>query len=85
MIISSEIFFIFFSNLAYFTHYIFFIKVPPNEWDLNSHNIHVVTGVLKLFFRELPEPLLTFPLYSKLIQAESKYYLAITPFQIGLH
>jgi hypothetical protein len=35
--------------------------------DLSEHHPNVVTNVLKLYFRELPEPLLTFKLYPQLI------------------
>ena len=32
-------------------------------------DVHAVTGVLKLYLRELPEPLLTFELYEEWINA----------------
>eukprot|EP01105_Mastigella_eilhardi_P006567 TRINITY_DN1809_c1_g2_i1.p2 TRINITY_DN1809_c1_g2~~TRINITY_DN1809_c1_g2_i1.p2 ORF type:complete len:574 (+),score=147.43 TRINITY_DN1809_c1_g2_i1:2072-3793(+) len=35
------------------------------EVSFEGMNCHVVAGVLKLFIRSLPEPLLTFPLYDK--------------------
>ncbi|PRP89238.1 hypothetical protein PROFUN_02112 [Planoprotostelium fungivorum] len=34
-------------------------------------NPHTVAGLMKLYFRNLPEPLLTFPLYSNFIGAQS--------------
>lgn len=34
-----------------------------------SADINVVSGALKLWFRELPEPLLTFHLYHQFIEA----------------
>ena len=34
-----------------------------------SHDINSVTSALKLFFRELPDPLLTHELYPELIEA----------------
>jgi hypothetical protein len=37
--------------------------------DLTGEDIHNVAGLLKLFFRELPEPLLTFELYESFIAA----------------
>jgi hypothetical protein len=36
------------------------------EW---SADINVVSGALKLWFRELPEPLLTYGLYHQFIEA----------------
>ena len=37
------------------------------EWE--SYSPHVFTAVLKSFFRELPEPLLTFDLYDEFLRA----------------
>ncbi|XP_052828160.1 unconventional myosin-IXAa isoform X12 [Octopus bimaculoides] len=37
--------------------------------DLDEYPIHVLTTTLKCFFRELPEPLLTYDLYDDFIQA----------------
>jgi len=37
---------------------------------LLPYSIHVVAGTLKLWFRELPEPLLTYELYDKFISAQ---------------
>jgi hypothetical protein len=43
---------------------------PP---DLSKErDPHTVTGLLKLFFRELPEPLMTFELYDKFIIAQQE-------------
>ncbi|WWC91012.1 uncharacterized protein L201_005952 [Kwoniella dendrophila CBS 6074] len=42
------------------------IDVLSDEW---SADINVVSGVLKLWFRELPEPLLTYGLYHSFIEA----------------
>jgi hypothetical protein len=40
--------------------------------DLNTVvNVHTVAGLLKVFFRELPEPLLTFELYDAFLAAIS--------------
>jgi len=42
------------------------------EVDLNSiEDIHTITGALKAYFRDLPDPLLTFDLYEQLIKAAS--------------
>ncbi|WVR08891.1 hypothetical protein IAU60_005950 [Kwoniella sp. DSM 27419] len=42
------------------------VDVLSDEW---SADINVVSGVLKLWFRELPEPLLTYGLYHSFIEA----------------
>jgi len=42
------------------------VNKPPN---LNNVNPHAAAGTLKMFFRELPEPLLTFDCYKLLINA----------------
>jgi len=41
------------------------------EVDLRSYDVHSLAGVLKLFLRELPVPLLTFENYNKLIEVSS--------------
>uniref|UniRef100_A0A147BEA1 Putative myosin class v heavy chain n=3 Tax=Ixodes ricinus TaxID=34613 RepID=A0A147BEA1_IXORI len=45
----------------------------PEGVDLDSYPIHVLTATLKAFFREMPEPLMTFELYDS--------YLLATNFQ----
>lgn len=47
--------------------------VMSDEW---SADINVVSGALKLWFRELPEPLLTYGLYHQFIEAarELRYH-----------
>ena len=37
---------------------------------MSNFCIHSICGVLKLWFRELPEPLLTFELYDTIIKLE---------------
>jgi len=39
------------------------------EIDWNVYPVHVLTSVLKSFFRELPEPLLTYELYDEFLRA----------------
>lgn len=39
--------------------------------DLDSTPVHVLTGVLKSFFREMPEPLMTFELYDDFLWAST--------------
>jgi DNA-binding protein Fis len=41
------------------------------ELSFNDVKPHDVTGLLKMFFREMPEPLLTFKLYEFYISAAS--------------
>ena len=41
-----------------------FYDLNSNEWD-----IHVITSALKLFFRELPEPLFPFDKFDQFLNA----------------
>ena len=45
-------------------------------YDLNDQvwDIHTITGALKLFFRELSEPLFTFKLLQQFLDTLSKYF-----------
>lgn len=45
------------------------VDILSEEW---SADINVVCGALKLWFRELPEPLLTYGLYNAFIEAARK-------------
>lgn len=47
-----------------------FIDFKKPMWN----DTHLLTGTLKLYFRELPEPLIPFKLFDKFIDAMSKYY-----------
>lgn len=40
--------------------------------DIKWEDIHVITGALKMFFRELPEPLFTFSHFNDFVNAISK-------------
>ena len=40
------------------------------EW---ASDINTITSTLKLWFRELPEPLLTYPLYAGFIEAGREF------------
>ena len=42
------------------------------------HDIHLVAVLLKLFLRELPEPLLTFDAYSHIMELKGLYNYNIT-------
>lgn len=51
-----------------------------NQVDQNNlsaldqeEDVHVLTGALKLFFRELKEPLIPYTAFSKAIKASSKF------------
>ena len=39
-----------------------------NSLDFNDYPIHVITSATKTFFRDLPEPLLTYDLYDEFIR-----------------
>ncbi|KAJ0060075.1 hypothetical protein NL108_002880, partial [Boleophthalmus pectinirostris] len=44
------------------------LDLEDGQWE----DVHVITGALKLFFRELPEPLFPFSHFNKFIEAISK-------------
>lgn len=44
-----------------------------DEYKLDSFDVPVLTGALKLFFRELKEPLFPFQLYNVLSDIISEY------------
>ncbi|XP_063808441.1 rho GTPase-activating protein 9 isoform X2 [Pseudophryne corroboree] len=41
------------------------LDLDSSEWE----DIHVITGALKMFFRELPEPLIPFSMFDELVSA----------------
>ena len=51
-----------------------FDQCPPEARDLTPYSIHAIAGVLKLFFRELTEPLLSFALYDTFLQIDRKFF-----------
>uniref|UniRef100_A0A4W5KRN2 Rho-GAP domain-containing protein n=1 Tax=Hucho hucho TaxID=62062 RepID=A0A4W5KRN2_9TELE len=55
-------------NAHLFTFCMRELDLEDGQWE----DIHVITGALKLFFRELPEPLFPFSHFSHFIQAISK-------------
>ncbi|XP_064626065.1 rho GTPase-activating protein 45-like isoform X2 [Lineus longissimus] len=44
-------------------------EIEGDKVDLTEHHPNVIANVLKLYLRQLPEPLLTFPLYSEFVRA----------------
>ena len=46
-----------------------FLLSDQENIDFNEYHVHVLTSVMKTFFRELPEPLLTYDLYDDFIRA----------------
>jgi hypothetical protein len=42
--------------------------------EFESNDIHIATGLLKMFFRELQEPLLTFKLYDEIMTLQGSKY-----------
>lgn len=40
-------------------------------------DINIITGALKLYFRDLPIPVITYDTYSKFIEAASKYCIVV--------
>ena len=50
------------------------LDLKDSKWE----DIHVITGALKMFFRELPEPLFTFNHFNDFVNAISKYLVALS-------
>lgn len=44
------------------------LNLDDGEWE----DIHVITGALKLFFRELPEPLVPYGFFTDIMETISK-------------
>lgn len=57
-----------------------FDNCAPDDRDLSRYSVHAICGILKLWLRSLPEPLLTFKLYDRLVNAESASALCISLF-----
>lgn len=51
------------------------LDLNDSKWE----DIHVITGALKMFFRELPEPLFTFNHFNDFVNAISKYVVYSVP------
>lgn len=56
--------------------YLFVLQVDQNNLEVldQEEDVHVLTGALKLFFRELKKPLIPFEHFSKALRASSKYF-----------
>uniref|UniRef100_A0A670ZPJ0 Rho GTPase activating protein 27 n=1 Tax=Pseudonaja textilis TaxID=8673 RepID=A0A670ZPJ0_PSETE len=52
-------------NLRFRVDHDEYLDLDSGQWD----DVHVITGALKLFFRELPEPLFPFGFFNRLIAA----------------
>ena len=61
------------NNSDIFNIYLLLLSDQGNI-DFSDYHVHVLTSVMKTFFRELPEPLLTFDLYDDFIRASGRYY-----------
>ena len=49
-----------------------YTDLPVDFADQEWEDINIITGALKLFLRELPDPLIPFSLYNKFIEAGSE-------------
>uniref|UniRef100_A0A3B3XL47 Myosin IXb n=1 Tax=Poecilia mexicana TaxID=48701 RepID=A0A3B3XL47_9TELE len=45
------------------------LQIDPENVCLDNYPIHTITGLVKRWLRELPEPLMTFPLYNDFLHA----------------
>ena len=52
--------------------------LPVDFTDQEWEDISIIPGALKLFLRELPDPLIPFNLYNKFIEAGSEYCAVFT-------
>lgn len=51
------------------------LNLDQSDWE----DIHVVTGALKLFFRELPEPLVPFGFFTDIVETVSEWTSSSPP------
>uniref|UniRef100_A0A8C5I2X8 Rho-GAP domain-containing protein n=1 Tax=Gouania willdenowi TaxID=441366 RepID=A0A8C5I2X8_GOUWI len=47
------------------------LNLDDSEWE----DVHVITGALKLFFRELPEPLVPYGFFTDIVETVSKWLI----------
>lgn len=76
-----------YSSLFFFANDVAFVhNVDASNIDFGEYNIYVLTSVLKAFFRDMPEPLLTFDLYEDFIRTAGecvrKQFAYLLRFQI---
>ena len=55
----------------------------PDLSEKSFSDIHVISGLLKLYFRSLPIPLITFETYGTFISASSKYHHPM--YKVSIH
>ena len=58
-------------SFVFFTEDSFQLGVKPFD------DVHALTGSLKLYFRELPEPLVPFDFFSGFVEAISEYFVTL--------
>jgi len=54
------------------------VNLEDSKWE----DIHVTTGALKMFFRELPEPLFTYTSFNDFVEAISEFFHFSVPYKI---
>lgn len=67
-------------NLKFDTSGVFFLFTDGEKADISVNmyeDINIITGALKLYFRDLPIPLITYDAYPKFIDSASKLYVAL--------
>ena len=57
--------------ILYFVHTDIHVDFDDQELE----DINIISGALKLFLRELPDPLIPFSLYNKFIEAGSEHHV----------
>lgn len=61
--------------LFFFANDVAFVSnVDASNIDFGEYNINILTSVLKAFFRDMPEPLLTFDLYDDFIRIAGEWF-----------
>ena len=55
---------------------IFSVPPDPTSVCLEAYSIHIVTGLIKQWLRELPDPIMTFNHYSDFLRAVGRFLCA---------